>query len=108
MCSDTARLGRCVLGAGDAKADKLSGGPGPDTIHGRGGNDRISGGAGADKLYGDAGNDAIQAGKGGDSVFGGAGKDTIQARDGERDTIDCGAGADVTLVDPIDQLDNCE
>jgi Ca2+-binding RTX toxin-like protein len=93
---------------GKAKAERLNGGAGPDTIHGNGGNDRISGGAGADKLYGDAGNDTIIGGAGRDSVFGGVGNDTIQANDRERDTIDCGAGRDTVTADANDVLKHCE
>jgi Ca2+-binding RTX toxin-like protein len=93
---------------GTAKADRLTGGAGADTIHGRGGNDRISGGAGADKLYGEAGNDSIDGGAGIDTVFGGSGNDTINARDGERDTIDCGSGNDKVVADALDVVRGCE
>jgi Ca2+-binding RTX toxin-like protein len=102
----TAPVGRRLTGK--AKADRLTGGAGPDVIHGNGGNDRISGGAGADKLYGDAGNDTITGGAGRDSMFGGTGNDTIQAKDGERDTIDCGAGRDTVVADATDVLKHCE
>ena len=94
--------------SGKAKADRLTGGAGPDIIHGNGGNDRISGGAGADKLYGDAGNDTIIGGAGRDSIYGGAGNDTIQAKDGGPDTIDCGSGRDSVVADATDVVKGCE
>jgi len=102
----TAPAGKKIVGK--AKAERLNGGAGPDTIHGNGGNDRISGGAGADKLYGDAGNDTITGGSGRDSMSGGAGNDTIQAKDGERDTIECGAGRDKVVADANDIVKGCE
>ena len=34
--------------------------------------------------------------------------DTIFARDGERDTIDCGAGRDKVTADRVDRVKNCE
>jgi hypothetical protein len=102
----TAPVGKKIVGK--AKSERLSGGAGPDTIHGNGGNDRISGGAGADKLYGDAGKDTITGGAGRDAMFGGSGNDTIQAKDGERDTIDCGAGRDSVVADTNDVVKGCE
>ena len=93
---------------GTAKADRLTGGAGADTIRGAGGNDRIAGGAGADQLYGDGGNDRIDAGTGRDKVWGGAGNDTILAADGAVDTVNCGPGKDSVQADRNDIVIGCE
>lgn len=76
--------------------DILSGGPGNDTLGGRGGNDSILGGAGDDLLFGGDGNDTIMAGLGADTVDGGAGNDRLLATaDGA--TLTGGADADAFL-----------
>jgi hypothetical protein len=36
------------------------------------------------------------------------GNDFIDARDGEPDTVDCGDGTDIAVVDSIDTVTNCE
>ena len=83
--------------AGD---DKVSGGPRPDVLTGGEGKDTIAGG-------GDA--DAIGAGPGVDTVSGGNGPDSIETRDGEKDTIECGAAEDVVVADAIDTInEDCE
>lgn len=63
-------------------------------------------------LIGGAGNDLVDGGPGTDSLFGDfrdcnalgcpTGADRIVARDGEVDTISCGAGADQAQVDAVD------
>jgi Ca2+-binding RTX toxin-like protein len=105
--------GHVSAGAGD---DVVTGADGSDTIDGGPGADRLSGGFGPDTIVGGPGPDDI----GGDRtaaceygpVFGvctiGSGNDTIDARDGERDTIDCGPGADTAYVDAIDVTAGCE
>jgi hemolysin type calcium-binding protein/List-Bact-rpt repeat protein len=111
---------------GSARADRLDGGPGGDTIVGRGGNDRIrgldgndclSGGAGKDNLNGGKGNDLVSGGAGADVVAGGPGRDTLNggpgadlilAADGARDAISCGAGRDFVRADGVDRVSGCE
>jgi hypothetical protein len=87
----------------------LAGGGHDDTIFGRGGNDTILGGAGDDRLYGGSGNDVITAGSGADKVDAGSGSDTVDVADGERDTVDCGAGNDRVIADAVDVIaKSCE
>ena len=45
---------------------------------------------------------------GNDRLLGGAGNDSIKARDGQRDTIDCGPGRDIAIVDRLDRATHCE
>jgi len=93
-----------VLQASDA-ADTLEGGAGADDIDGGFGDDQIIGGPGRDKLHGDH--------PGGDCgpvycklPFG---NDTIDARDGEVDSVDCGAGTDTVHADAVDVVaPDCE
>lgn len=114
--------------------DRMSGSAGPDTFYGGGGNDELRGGGGADdlnggggddRLFGEAGNDKLQGSNGSDTVDGGAGSDqlygdtgscsvfcsfdadTLLARDGERDAVDCGGGADTAQVDSLDVVAFC-
>jgi hypothetical protein len=68
---------------GDDGDDVLTGGSRDDNLIGWGGNDRINAGAGRDW---------IRAGRGRDVIHGGPGRDRIKSRDGERDTVMCGAG----------------
>jgi hypothetical protein len=99
--------GRHIVGT--SKRDYLAGGGHDDWIEGSGGNDTILGGAGYDRLYGGAGSDVITGGSGADKVYGGAGSDSIDVVDGERDTVDCGDGADHVVADPVDVVaKNCE
>ncbi len=110
---------------GSAGPDTFEGGGGNDDMHGAGGNDDIYGGSGDDRVFGDAGSDKVQGASGADSVDGGAGtdqmygdvascsvfcsldSDTMAARDGERDTVDCGGGADSAVVDQLDVVAFC-
>jgi Ca2+-binding RTX toxin-like protein len=105
--------------------DRFEGYSGDDTIHGAGGDDDLDGGGGDDKVYGDAGNDKVQGLNGADTVDGGTGadqlygdiagcsvfcsfdSDVVLARDGERDTVDCGGGADTAQVDSLDVVAFC-
>ena len=95
---------------GRASHDRLCGVGGDDFIEGDAGNDQIDGGAGNDTLVGGWGNDLIVGGAGRDQIRGGLGNDTIQAADNEIDTIDCGPGAnDSVVADTIDIIaGNCE
>jgi WD40-like Beta Propeller Repeat len=43
-----------------------------------------------------------------DAICGRGGNDTIFARDGRRDTVDCGGGRDVAIVDRVDRVTRCE
>jgi Ca2+-binding RTX toxin-like protein len=110
---------------GSEGADQFSGGNGNDEIHGNGGADQLYGGSGDDRVYGDAGNDKVEGARGADTVDGGAGLDQIYgdigacsfscgfdadalfARDGERDSVDCGGGADTAQVDGLDVVAFC-
>jgi Ca2+-binding RTX toxin-like protein len=110
---------------GSAGADNFEGDSGDDEIHGAGGNDDLYGGGGDDRVFGDAGNDKVQGANGSDSVDGGPGLDQIYgdigscsfscsfdadslfARDGERDAVDCGGGADTAQVDELDVVAFC-
>jgi Ca2+-binding RTX toxin-like protein len=111
--------------AGSAAPENFEGDGGDDEMHGAGGNDDLYGGSGDDRVFGDAGNDKVQGASGADSVDGGAGldqiygdiascsvfctfdADTLFARDGERDVVDCGAGADTAQVDQLDVVAFC-
>lgn len=115
-------------------SDVFFGSPGRDVVDGWGGNDELHGGAGDDdlqtqggddKLFGDAGNDKLTGGNGNDTLDGGpgtdalagdsekcdayyclAGADVLLARDGEVDTVSCGAGGDRAVVDAGDIVAN--
>jgi Ca2+-binding RTX toxin-like protein len=112
---------------GDARPNLLRGTPRADHIFGRAGNDRLFGGRGNDRLYGGTGDDRLVDGAGNDKLYGGpgndefntldgqrvrgsgAGNDRIYARDGAVDTIDCGPGEDVAIVDPVEEgVYDCE
>jgi hypothetical protein len=104
-------------------AGELIGLGGDDELRGGDGADAIDGGAGADLLDGGFGDDAITGGPGRDRISadlaGGDcgplwckypyGNDVVQARDGEIDSITCGAGTDRVLADPTDTVaPDCE
>jgi Ca2+-binding RTX toxin-like protein len=97
---------RIVAGAGN---DLVYGGPGDDVIRAGTGRDLLDGGPGRDRLYagpgddvvqGRAGNDVVLGGSGRDRLFGGLGADVFFARDGQRDLVSGGLGADRARVDP--------
>ena len=89
--------------------DHLVGTPNADVICGLAGNDTIQGLAGNDRLVGSAGNDFLDGGAGKDTLQGGAGNDVLKAKDGARDVVDGGPGADVATVDPkLDKVTNVE
>ncbi len=88
--------------------DVISGGSGDDRIDGEAGRDTLHGDAGADKLRGGSGSDLVVGGSGRDVLIGGGGHDAIHARDGSRDTVQCGGGADVALLDARDSQSGCE
>ena len=90
----------------------MSGLGGDDTIDGANGNDLLDGGAGNDTIYGGGNDDTIVGGPGLDSLSGEgsssgnfisvAGNDRIDARDGVREQLNCGPGADTAIVDALD------
>ena len=103
----------------------VAAGPGDDVVTGADRADAIDGGAGNDQLSGGFGPDTITGGPGQDDIGGdrtaacfygpiygtctiGTGNDTIYAQDGERDTVDCGPGADTAYVDAVDVASSCE
>ena len=82
--------------------DRLYGNDGDDVLRGDGNADRLWGGTGNDTLLGGSGNDRLYGETGSDQLRGDAGNDTLFARDGERDTLDGGAGTDAFDADLID------
>jgi RTX calcium-binding nonapeptide repeat (4 copies) len=85
---------------GTERADKLAGTPGKDVLIGL---------AGDDWLRGLGGDDTIDGGKGRDVLSGGLGRDRILARDGARDRVYCGLGADRVVADALDRVQaDCE
>jgi hypothetical protein len=104
-------------------ASDLAGAGGDDFLTASDGTDRLDGGAGADTLDGGFGDDTIVGGPGPDQISGDhpngecglwycklpAGNDAIDARDGERDSVTCGVGADSVKADPVDTVaPDCE
>jgi len=98
-------------GAGD---DSLRAGDGADRLDGGAGNDAIDGGFGDDTITGGPGRDVISA-----DLAGGDcgpkwcklpyGNDTIHVRDGEVDSVTCGAGTDRVEADAADVIaPDCE
>jgi Ca2+-binding RTX toxin-like protein len=82
-------------------------------VNAAGGNDRIKGTAGLaglikSTLNGDDGNDRITGTDGEDALAGGKGHDLIKARDKAEDTVDCGSGLDLAIVDRRDFLRGCD
>jgi Ca2+-binding RTX toxin-like protein len=84
-------------------AENVRGGPGADSLLGA---------AGVNVIEGGPGHDLIDAGAGTDTVGAGPGRDAVLARDDARDTIACGAGRDVAVVDELDAIrrggESCE
>jgi len=95
---------------GTNKADKIRGLGGSDYINGRAAADELYGGRGKDEVRGQRGRDYISGGRVTDDLFGGRGNDTIKAKDGYKDYVNCGAGAnDKAYVDAdLDTWVNCE
>jgi Ca2+-binding RTX toxin-like protein len=93
-----------LLGSAAASAATIGGTRGPDLLRGTPRNDSIYGRGGNDTLFGLAGNDVLSGGRGRDKIDGGTGDDRLLARDQVRDTIRCGAGADVVVADRVDSV----
>jgi hypothetical protein len=94
-----------VGGSGD---DVLKPSAAPTRLNGGGGDDSLVGTQGADMIEGGDGADSIVPLAGMDSVFAGAGIDHVGVRDGEVDTVDCGADPDHAVADSVDALTSCE
>lgn len=99
--------------AGGARGDSLTGNDRRNVLIGGGGRDVLAGLGGADTLHGVAGADRLDGGEGADALFGGAGLDLllggdggdrINARDGRRDAVECGDGADSVIADRRDRV----
>jgi DNA-binding beta-propeller fold protein YncE len=115
--------GRDCLYGGDGN-DRLSGGSGADRLFGGAGDDRLDGEDDAgnrrrpeasrvsvgDRLSGGAGADRLVDRRGRATLSGGAGNDRINARDRSAsqrrraDTVRCGRGRDLALVDAADRV----
>jgi Ca2+-binding RTX toxin-like protein len=94
--------------SGTFRRDALSGGPGPQSIYGRGGDDRLRGGPGDDCLIGGGGADRLSGGPGSDVIRGGRGGDLARSADGIAEFVTCGRGRDRAHVDRIDRVSGCE
>lgn len=94
-----------VLRGGDGN-DDLGGSSGEDQVYGEAGNDTVRGHAGADTVDGGPGLDLIEGD--GQGIYGNGGSDTIDSRDGERDRVTCGLGADFLKADAIDVIEATE
>lgn len=70
--------------------------------------DRLSGGPGSDSLLGSAGPNLIDPGAGVDQVRAGGGRDVVLTRDGTIEQIHCGAGPDSAVTDGFDFRLACE
>ncbi|HET7479638.1 MAG TPA: calcium-binding protein [Rubrobacteraceae bacterium] len=93
---------------GLAGIDVMNGNRDNDLMYGGGAADRMFGGYGNDRIYGQYLNDMIDGGPASDRIFGGSGRDTLYggtgndfifAADNQFDSIDCGGGADVAVID---------
>jgi hypothetical protein len=84
-------------------------GPGADRVTAGSEADELSGGEGNDAVDGSGGDDVLSGDQGSDTLAGGLGSDRIAARDGEADSVSCGAGDDTVDADTLDQLtSDCE
>jgi RTX calcium-binding nonapeptide repeat (4 copies) len=98
-----------VWAATDAGSGVIRGTKGADTLKGTPGKDRMFGLAGNDWLRAFEGSDVLDGGKGRDTLSGGLGADVIRARDGVRDRVYCGLGADRVVADRLDRMErDCE
>ena len=87
--------------------DVLKGLRGRDNLIGKGGRDVLIGGGGEDSLHGDGGRDSFNM-RGG-APLAAKGRDRIYARDGHPDSINCGQGRDLAVVDVVeDGVFDCE
>ncbi len=91
--------GSDVLRGGDRHGDAIDGGAGDDDLSGGFGDDTLVGGPGRDTIAGDR---PLRCNELHCDLGGGSGNDTIEGRDGEVDSIACGAGADRVVADAAD------
>ncbi|MDO8211780.1 PASTA domain-containing protein [Conexibacter sp. CPCC 206217] len=94
---------------GSDRADTLISYDDADTIDGRGGDDTIEAGFGDDTIVGGPGRDTINADAGSGACNflvcrTGSGNDTVDVRDGEADSVVCGAGQDRVIADALDTV----
>jgi Ca2+-binding RTX toxin-like protein len=75
--------------------ESILGGRGPDRLVGNARSNFIRGRVGADHLVGRGGRDEL---------YGGPGDDVIRSRDGRREPVLCGAGADTVFADRLEAL----
>jgi Ca2+-binding RTX toxin-like protein len=101
------RAGRDRLVGGGGGGVFTAGGAEDDTMFGGVGDDALSGERGRDRMFGGTGRDRLAAGRGRDEVFAGAGNDRVNSRDGRRDRVRCGPGADLVRSDRLDLLFAC-
>jgi Ca2+-binding RTX toxin-like protein len=93
---------------GGSDSDRLTAGQGQDLLAGGRGRDRlVARGGGRDQLFGEHGRDHLYL-RGGGSADGGSANDYVNAANGERDTVNCGAGNDSARVDSRDRVRRCE
>lgn len=99
--------GANIDGAGNLKANlisgnsgdnKLDGGGGADTLQGGAGNDTLLGGEGADLLEGGDGADLLDGGLGTDTMSGGAGNDTYYVGSAAELVIEAAGGGTDTII----------
>lgn len=90
------RLAQFLRSEGTDKADVLTAGAAPQTIHGLGGDDTIAAGGRGCDLFGDEGNDTLTGGAGADILDGGKGNDRLIG--GAYDRLSGGDGDDVLTV----------
>jgi phosphodiesterase/alkaline phosphatase D-like protein len=79
--------------------DRILARGGNDVVFSGAGRDTVLGGTGNDTLYGGAEGDALYGGEGRDRLYGGPGPDLLFGRDGRRDFLNGGLGADWARVD---------
>jgi hypothetical protein len=88
---------------------ELVGGPGADRLTTGDAADVVDGGEGNDRVITGGGDDDVTGGNGVDEIDAGPGADTIRVRDGLRDIVRCGDGADRVDADDFDDLGaDCE
>jgi metallophosphoesterase (TIGR03767 family) len=100
-------------------ADPRTPGPDPDVcapperaaqrqeVEGTAGDDELSGTAGSDRIRGLEGDDRLSGEGGDDCLKGGRGDDRVKARDGFSETVRCGPGNDIAIVDESDTVKGC-
>ena len=96
------------IAMGGSGADRLSATVAGVELRGGLNNDQLFAPNGGGILRGGEGDDVLTGGNGADALFGDGGNDALEGRDGVADGIDCGAGFDTALTDPVDTRASCE